>query len=178
MEGRCRAAICNCASWHGKCPLAVISGTTLDGEKPLSELHVRMSAASVVTQGAGMAGLCVYNVGLQLCKWKVGSSGHGTVKAQSSWRHLRDGLLDNTSESKPRDPNRPHCVMEASQLHFTPHPLAKGRDLSPQGFCQAVACRETSGARHTGQVLGGFHSTQAVPTLPNTTAKWPECWRL
>lgn len=125
MEGRCRAAICNCASWHGKCPLAVISGTILDGEKPLSELHVRMSAASVVTRGAGMVGLCVYNVGLQLCKWKVGSSGHGTVKAQSSWRHLRDGLLDNTSESKPRDPSRPHCVMEAQPASFHTPPISQ-----------------------------------------------------
>lgn len=143
-----------------------------------------MSAASVVSRGAGMAGLCVCNVGLQMCTWKVRSlwpkaQQHGTVKAQSSWRHLLYSLLDNTSESKLRDPNRPHCVMEAQPASFHTPPISQRQRHISSGLLPACG-------------LQGDHRNQAhranakrIPQHPgssnpsqHTAAKWPECWRL
>lgn len=135
MEGSCSAAIYNCGSWHGKGPAAVISGTTVDGKKTTFRARFEDERCLRGEPGAGTAGLCVYNAGLQMCKWKVGSL---CPKAQDMelLRHLLHGLLDNTSESKPRDPNCPHCVMEAQPA--SPDPSAKGRDrasasLWPEG---------------------------------------------
>lgn len=72
VEESFSTAFCNYGSWHEKCTLAVVSGTTLDGEEPSLELDLRMSAASVVNWELALQD-SAYSVGLQMCKWKVGS---------------------------------------------------------------------------------------------------------
>lgn len=76
-------------------------------------------------------------------------SGHGIVKAQNSRRHWLYGLLDNTSESKPRDPQLPSLCdgVPASLISHPTHQPKAETGLLP-------ACKETSGARHMEQVLG------------------------
>lgn len=70
--------------------------------------------------GAGTTRLGVYNADLQMCKWKVGSLLPKAQDMELSRPRVPGGTgfkvswTTNTSESKPRDPNWPHCAMEAS----------------------------------------------------------------
>lgn len=90
-------------------------------------------------------------------------SRHGTVKDQSSWSYLHYGLLDNSSESKPRDPNCPHCVMEAQPASFHSPSLSQRllQACGLQGGLRSPVTRE-------GGLLGKLHGTPACATLTTT----------
>lgn len=147
--------------------LAVISGTTVDGDKPLSGLDLGMSGTSVVSRELALQD-SVSTMLICRCangRWKSCHPRLRTWNCQGPEFLEALALRSPEPESKPRDPTCPRCVMEAQPASFHTPPISQRQR---QGFCQPVACRETSGARHIGQVLGGFHSTQPVPTLPNT----------
>lgn len=113
----------------------------------------------------------IYNDGLQMCKWKVGSLWPKAQDMGLSRPRVPGGTsftvswTTNTSESKPRDPNWPLTVRwRPRQSHFTSHPSVKGRDRASASLWPAGRPQEP-GTR--GKMLGGLHSTQRVPTLLN-----------
>lgn len=135
--------------------------------KPLSGPDLGMSAASMVSRELALQDSVstMLVCGCADGRWKACRPRLRAWNCQDPEFLEALALRSPEPESKPRDPNCPHCVMEGQPASFHTPPISHRQR---QGFCQPVARRETSGARHVGQALGGFHSTQPVPTLPNT----------
>lgn len=133
----------------------------------LSEPDLKASAASVAGWGAESAGFSTYKFWYADVQMEGGEpvaqgSRHEIVKAQSSWSYLHYGLLDNSAEPKPRDPNSPHCVMEAQPASFYIPSLSQ-RLLQACGLQGGLRSPVTLGG-----VLGEFHGTPACTTLTTT----------
>lgn len=98
-------------------------------------------------------------------------SSHGTVKAQSSWSHLCYGLLDNSSEPKPRDPQLPSlCDGGPASLtsHSIPQPKAKETYLLRVSASLWSAGRPQSPVTWKGECWGHSTAPQPVATLTTT----------